>query len=97
MEVVFTLLAERYEWGSADDQQPGYSKWKATFKDAMMTAAAVDRLVHHNVIIDLNILSSSKEGLLSGRSISVHTTTLEADAALKSIVRRDNRQSTTTI
>ena len=27
------------------------------FKDAMMTAAAIDRLVHHSVIIELNIPS----------------------------------------
>ena len=27
------------------------------FKDAMMTAAAIDRLVHHSVMIELNIPS----------------------------------------
>ena len=32
-------------------------KWEAIFKDAMMTAAAIDRLVHHSVIIELNIPS----------------------------------------
>ena len=30
---------------------------EAIFKDAMMTAAAIDRLVHHSVIIELNIPS----------------------------------------
>ena len=34
-----------------------FSKWEAIFKDAMMTAAAIDRLVHHSVIIELNIPS----------------------------------------
>jgi DNA replication protein DnaC len=48
MEVVFTLLAERYERGSVlmTSNLP-FSKWEAIFKDAMMTAAAIDRLVHH--------------------------------------------------
>ena len=34
-----------------------FSKWEGIFKDAMMTAAAIDRLVHHSVIIELNIKS----------------------------------------
>jgi DNA replication protein DnaC len=58
MEVVFTLLEERYERGSVlmTSNLP-FSKWEAVFKDAMMTAAAIDRLVHHSVIIELNIPS----------------------------------------
>ncbi len=35
------------------------------------------------------------EGLVSGRTVSIDATTLEANAALKSIVRRDNGQSYT--
>ena len=52
------LLAERYERGSVlmTSNLP-FSKWEAIFKDAMMTAAAIDRLVHHSVIIELNIPS----------------------------------------
>src|SRR5215510_893376 len=34
----------------------------------------------------------SEEGLISGRTVSIDATTLEANAALKSIVRRDNGQ-----
>ena len=58
MDVVFTLLAERYERGSVlmTSNLP-FSKWEGIFKDAMMTAAAIDRLVHHCVIIELNIPS----------------------------------------
>jgi DNA replication protein DnaC len=58
MDVVFTLLAERYERGSVlmTSNLP-FSKWEGIFKDAMMTAAAIDRLVHHSVIIELNIES----------------------------------------
>src|SRR5690349_4565424 len=58
MEVVFTLLAERYERGSVllTSNLP-FSKWEGIFKDPMTTAAAIDRLVHHSIIMELNIPS----------------------------------------
>ncbi len=58
MEVLFTLLAERYERGSVliSSNLP-FSKWEAIFKDPMTTAAAIDRLVHHSVILELNLPS----------------------------------------
>jgi DNA replication protein DnaC len=58
MEVLFTLLAERYERGSVlvSSNLP-FSKWEHIFKDPMTTAAAIDRLIHHSVIIELNIPS----------------------------------------
>jgi DNA replication protein DnaC len=58
MEVLFTLLAERYERGSVLlTSNLAFSKWDQVFKDAMTTAAAIDRLVHHSVIIELNVPS----------------------------------------
>ena len=62
MEVVFTLLAERYERGSVllTSNLP-FSRWEEIFKDAMTTAAAIDRLVHHCVILELNIPSYRME------------------------------------
>lgn len=58
MEVLFTLLADRYERGSVmiTSNLP-FSKWERIFKDPMVTAAAIDRLVHHSVILELNIPS----------------------------------------
>ncbi len=58
MEVLFTLLADRYERGSImlTSNLP-FSKWETIFKDPMITAAAIDRLVHHSVILELNIKS----------------------------------------
>jgi len=58
MEVLFTLLAERYERGSVllTSNLP-FSKWEMIFKDPMTTAAAIDRLVHHSVILELNLKS----------------------------------------
>jgi len=58
MEVLFTLFAERYERGSImiTSNLP-FSKWETIFKDPMTTAAAIDRLVHHSVILELNVPS----------------------------------------
>jgi DNA replication protein DnaC len=58
MEVLFTLLAERYERASVmiTSNLP-FSQWEAIFKDPMTTAAAIDRLVHHSVILELNVPS----------------------------------------
>jgi DNA replication protein DnaC len=62
MEVLFTLLAERYERGSVlvTSNLP-FSKWEQIFKDPMTTAAAIDRLVHHSVIVELNVPSYRAE------------------------------------
>lgn len=58
MEVLFTLLAQRYERGSVmlTSNLP-FSKWEAIFKDPMTTAAAIDRLVHHSIILEMNVPS----------------------------------------
>lgn len=58
MEVLFTLLADRYEQGSVmlTSNLP-FSKWEQIFKDPMTTAAAIDRLVHHSIILELNLPS----------------------------------------
>ena len=34
-----------------------FSKWEQIFKDPMTTAAAIDRLVHHSIILELNLPS----------------------------------------
>lgn len=62
MEVLFTLLAQRYERGSVmlTSNLP-FSKWENIFKDPMTTAAAIDRLVHHSTILELNLPSYRME------------------------------------
>ena len=62
MEVLFTFLADRYEQGSLmiTSNLP-FSKWEQIFKDPMTTAAAIDRLVHHSVILELNTNSYRME------------------------------------
>jgi DNA replication protein DnaC len=54
MEVLFTFLAERYERRSVIiTSNVVFSQWDRIFKDPMTTAAAIDRLVHHAIILEL--------------------------------------------
>ncbi len=54
MEVLFTFLSERYERRSvAISTNLVFSDWNRIFKDPMTTMAAIDRVVHHSVILDL--------------------------------------------
>jgi len=62
MEVLFTLMAERYERGSIMlTSNLAFSKWEKIFKDPMVTAAAIDRLVHHSIILEVNVKSYRME------------------------------------
>lgn len=62
MEVLFTLLAHRYEHRSIlISSNLAFSRWEQIFKDPMTTAAAIDRLVHHSVILELNLPSYRME------------------------------------
>jgi DNA replication protein DnaC len=54
MEVLFTFLAERYERRSVMiTSNLVFSQWDRIFKDPMTTAAAIDRLVHHAIILEM--------------------------------------------
>jgi len=58
MEVLFTFLAERYERKSVMiSSNLVFSEWDRIFKNPMTTAAAIDRLVHHSVILEFNVRS----------------------------------------
>jgi DNA replication protein DnaC len=68
MEVLFTLMNYRYEQGSImiTSNLP-FSKWESIFKDPMTTAAAIDRLVHHSIILEMNIPSYRMEAAKQGK------------------------------
>jgi DNA replication protein DnaC len=54
MEVLFTFLAERYERRTVIiTSNVVFSEWDRIFKDPMTTAAAIDRIVHHSVILEM--------------------------------------------
>ena len=53
MEVLFTFLAERYERRSLMiTSNLVFSEWNKIFKDPLTTAAAIDRIVHHSIIVE---------------------------------------------
>ncbi len=55
MEVLFTFLSERYERRSLMiTSNLVFSEWDRIFKDPMTTAAAIDRLIHHSIILELD-------------------------------------------
>lgn len=82
MEVLFTLLAERYERGSVllTSNLP-FSQWESIFKDPMTTAAAIDRLVHHSVILELNLPSYRVAHASNSRRDSAKDGTIPQPAA----------------
>lgn len=56
--VLFELISERYERKSiAITANTPFSQWNEVFVDAAMTVAAVDRLVHHSTILEMNVES----------------------------------------
>ena len=56
IEVLFTLLAERYERRSVlITSNLVFSEWERIFKNPMTTAAAIDRLVHHSAILEFAV------------------------------------------
>ena len=54
-DVLFTLLSARYEMRSiVITSNLAFGQWNQIFKDEMTTQAAIDRLVHHAIILELN-------------------------------------------
>ena len=57
-EVLFTLIAERYERRSLGiTSNLVFSEWERVFANPMATAAAIDRVVHHSVILEFDVPS----------------------------------------
>lgn len=57
-EVLFTLMAERYERRSLMiTSNLLFSKWDRIFQSEMTTMAAIDRLVHHSVVLEFDVES----------------------------------------
>ena len=57
-EVLFTLMAERYERRALGiTSNLVFSQWDSIFQNPMATAAAIDRVVHHSVILEFSVPS----------------------------------------
>ena len=62
MEVLFTLLAKRYERRSVMiTSNLVFSQWNQIFHDDMTATAAIDRVVHHSVILEFTVPSYRAE------------------------------------
>jgi hypothetical protein len=76
----FTFLAERYERRSVIiTSNVVFSEWDRIFKDPMTTAAAIDRLVHHSVIVEMTGNSIRAEAAERAKKEGVTTTTTMTD------------------
>lgn len=79
MEILFTLLSERYERKTVMiSTNLVFSEWTRIFKSPMTTMAAIDRVVHHCVIVDMMAVESyrAKEATITTRQ----ATTIPPDA-----------------
>jgi DNA replication protein DnaC len=82
MEVLFTFLAERYERKSVlITSNLVFSDWIRIFKDPMTTAAAIDRLIHHAVILEMTGASYRNEAARKRGDVTPATTTTITDQA----------------
>lgn len=85
MEVLFTFLAERYERRTVMiTSNLVFSEWDRIFKDPMTTAAAIDRLVHHSVILEM-----------TGSSIRIEEAQAQAGRSEEGIDRNQTTLTTT--
>jgi DNA replication protein DnaC len=74
MEVLFTFLAERYEHKSVMlTTNLVFSEWQRIFKDPMTTLAAIDRVVHHSVILDMMSEESYRAEVANQHHLSEET------------------------
>jgi DNA replication protein DnaC len=79
MEVLFTFLAQRYERRSVIiTSNLLFREWDRIFKDPMTTAAAIDRLIHHAVILEMTGASVREiEAKKRGTSTTTSPTTTQ--------------------
>ncbi|MGA9042295.1 MAG: IS21-like element helper ATPase IstB [Terriglobales bacterium] len=66
MHVLFELITHRYETASLiiTSNQP-FSQWDSLFETSAMTVAAIDRLVHHATIIEIQVDSYRRKESLA--------------------------------
>ena len=81
MEVLFTFLAERYERRSVViTSNLVFSEWDKIFKNPLTTAAAIDRVVHHSLIIEFGSDMTSVRAEEAARRNRLHWPDQQADA-----------------
>lgn len=74
--VLFELIGARYEHRSLliTANQP-FADWNRVFPDQAMLIAAIDRLIHHSIIFELNVESFRRRGALERKARAASTPT----------------------
>jgi len=95
-QVLFELIAHRYETGSliVTSNQP-FADWDRIFPDAMMTVAAVDRLIHHATIIQVTSDSYRRKEALQQLGGTTETPPVTATTTRSAIADVEQTTSTT--
>ena len=98
MEVLFTFLAERYERRSVIiTSNLVFSEWDRIFKDPMTTAAAIDRIVHHSVILEMTGTSIRMEHAHSERAEGANEPTTTTPTTTTSFSKTEGVTAATTM
>ncbi len=97
-EVLFTFLAERYERRTVIiTSNVVFSEWDRIFKDPMTTAAAIDRLVHHSVILEMTGGSVRAEAAEQAKKAGATTTPPATTTTGTENAKTEGTTTTTTI
>jgi DNA replication protein DnaC len=81
MEILFTLLSERYERKTVMiSTNLVFSEWTRIFKSPMTTMAAIDRVVHHCVIVDMMAVESYRAKEATNTNQQATSIRLDAEA-----------------
>ena len=72
--VLFELIGARYERRSMliTANQP-FADWNKVFPDHAMMIAAIDRLVHHSIIFEMNVESFRRRGAIERKNRALDT------------------------
>lgn len=90
--VLFELISARYEYRSTliTANQP-FGEWSKVFPDQAMTLAAVDRLVHHSTIFELNVESYRRRTAVDQKRARGRPATRATTKTTDSVSRKDNQ------
>jgi DNA replication protein DnaC len=94
--VLFELISTRYERRSLliTANQP-FGEWGKVFQDPAMTLAAVDRLVHHATIFEMNVESFRRRTALARKKAGPGRPAQHATIKnVESLTPSDNQPST---
>jgi len=96
-QVLFELIAHRYETGSLiiTSNQP-FADWDRIFPDAMMTVAAVDRIIHHATIIQVTSDSYRRKEAMQQLEAAAPTTPPESATTTRSVATPAEPETSTT-